>query len=102
MTQLNSNEFQLTDSENSQLDFKLEYYLYSVVASNLNHTRPILHETPLLFTYPKAYSLSTSLKTQPVSNFKPLFDTPIYGLTSSKVKGSYFYLTKFSYQDLNL
>jgi hypothetical protein len=102
MTQLNSNEFQLTDSEQNQLDFRLEYYLYSVVASNLNYTRPILHETPLLITYPKAYSLSTSLKTQPESNFKPLFNTPIYGLTSSKVKGSNFYLTKFSYQDLNL
>lgn len=102
MTRLNSNEFQLTDSEQNQLDFKLEYYLYSVVASNVNYTRPILHETPILFTYPKAYSLSTSLKEQHTSTFKPLFDTPIYGLTSSNVKGSYFYLTKFSYQDLNL
>lgn len=101
-TNLNANEFQLTDNENNQIDFKLEYYLYSVIASNLNYTRPILNETPLLFTYPKAYSLVSTLDTNPKAEFKPLFADEIHGLTSSKVKGSYFYLTNFSYQDLNL
>ena len=101
-TNLNANEFQLTDHENNKIDFKLEYYLYSVIASNLDSTRPILNETPLLFTYPKAYSLATTINTDKKTQFHPLFNDEIYGLTSSKVKGSYFYLTNFSYQDLNL
>jgi hypothetical protein len=92
-------EFQL-DSTNYSNDFLLEYYLYKTIELGTTPQRPILHEEPLLYLYPKAYSILNQEGTSTTS-MKNLDYEP-YLMNSPKNLDSYFYVPSFSYQTLNM
>ena len=94
-------EFQLDKSEAKFINYELEYYLYNTLSLNLSNTRPLLTDTPLIFTYPQAYELLNQKEQSSRSKKKNLF-TPLTIHNSDSTQSQYFYFTNVTYQNLNL
>lgn len=94
-------EFQLDKSEAKFINYELEYYLYNTLSLNLSNTRPLLTETPLIFTYPQAYELLKQREQSSFSKKTNLF-TPLTIYSTNSTQSQYFYFTNTTYQHLNL
>ena len=93
-------DFQLNAKDSDENDFLLEYYLYKVINLGTSTQRPILHEEPILYLYPRAYDILKPENT--LSRFTPTLDSEPYLMNMPKRVDSNFYIPNFSYQTLNV